>query len=94
MQPQQQQLQLKASDDDLKGRFSNAANVNSQEDHFYIDFFVAAVPAGQLVSRVFMTPGHMKRLHKAMSDQIDRYENTFGKIDPADEPKLGFKTPN
>lgn len=92
MNNQPQQIGMNASVDDLKGRFSNAAQVSHQDDHFILDFFVAALPAGQLVSRVIVTPRHMKSLEKAISEQLKKYEDQFGKIDPSEEKSIGFRT--
>jgi hypothetical protein len=92
MNNQPQQIGVNANADDLKGRFSNAAQVSHQDDHFILDFFVAALPAGQLVSRVIVTPRHMKALEKAISEQLKNYEAQFGKIDASEEKSVGFKT--
>jgi hypothetical protein len=56
------QIQLKATDEELKGRFANIAQLYHQEEHFIIDFFLLTPPSGQLVSRVITTPSHMKAL--------------------------------
>lgn len=91
MQPTQ--IQINASEDELKGRFSNVAQVNHQSDHFVVDFFMLAPPAGQLVSRVAITPSHAKQLVKVLAEQIKIYETTFGKIkvNPDEtEHKIGF----
>lgn len=90
MQPQQ--IQLKATDEDLKGRFSNIAQISHQEEHFVLDFFMLAPPAGHLVSRVVTTPSHMKALANAINDNLKKYEENFGKVKPAKQEKqIGFK---
>ncbi len=55
------------SDEDLKGHFTNAANVSHVDDHFLIDFFLVISPAGQLLSGIVVTPGHMRRLREAIA---------------------------
>lgn len=91
MQPKQ--IQLKATDQDLKGRFSNIAQISHQEEHFILDFFLLAPPAGQLVSRIVTSPSHMKALANTINDQLKKYEVNFGKVKPAKQDKeIGFKT--
>ncbi len=90
MQPQQ--IQLKASDEDLKGRFTNLAQISHQEEHFIMDFFLIAPPAGQLVNRVITPPAHMKALANAINEQLKEYEKNFGKVKAAETNKqIGFK---
>jgi hypothetical protein len=92
-QQQQMQVGVKFTDDDAKGRFANAAQVSHQEDFFILDFLLVAPPAGQLVSRVVVTPSHMKRIAKVIDDQMKAYENTFGKVGLAEDKSMGFRTP-
>ena len=92
MDNQVQQIQIKFSDEDVKGRFANAAQVSHQEDFFLLDFLLAAPPAGQLVGRIAVTPRHMKRIAKVFEDQIKAYEKTFGRIDPTEDKSIGFRT--
>lgn len=93
MQPQQQ-IQINASEKELKGRFSNIAQITHQPDHFVLDFFMVAPPAGQLVSRVAITPNHAKKLADVLAEQIKTYETAFGKIKVTTteaEHNIGFK---
>ncbi len=85
-------LQFKGSDEDLKGRFSNAAQVRQHDDHFFVDFFLASPPVGQLVSRIILTPGHLKQLEAVIREQLKVYEDTHGKIDKTEPSSIGFRT--
>lgn len=95
-QPQQtQQMQIKASDDDLKGRYANAMQVSHTKEEFTLDFFLLQQPFGQLVSRIIVSPGHLKRVLTAFRENLKRYENQFGEVEEAREPErqeIGFKT--
>jgi hypothetical protein len=53
---EQVQIEVKASEEDIKGRFSNAAQIHHQTEHFFLDFFLITPPNGQLVSRVNTRP--------------------------------------
>jgi hypothetical protein len=93
MQPQQNQLNIKADDATLKGVYSNAAQVQHTKEEFVIDFMNLFPPQGTLNARVILSPGHMKRLAAVMADNIARYEASFGKVEAADAPgEVGFKT--
>ena len=80
-------IQIKASDEDLKGRYANAMQVSHSSEEFTLDFFNLTPPAGQLVSRIITSPGHMKRILSALQENIAKYEAKFGPIREAKEPK-------
>lgn len=92
-QPQQQQIQMRASDADLKGFYSNMMQVTHTQEEFVLDFFNILPPSGQLVSRIITSPGHFKRLIQAFQDNMRKYEERFGSVSPAEAPKegIGFK---
>jgi len=90
----QQQIQVKASDEILRGVYSNMAQIGHTGEEFVLDFINAAPPAGSLVSRVIISPPHAKRLLSALQENVKSYENKFGTISLAVVPdqKIGFKT--
>lgn len=92
MNGQPQQIQIKVKDDDLKGRYSNMMQVLHTKEEFVLDFFLVSPPTGVLTSRVIMSPGHIKRMIKALEDNVGKYEEKFGKIEEAEAPetKIGF----
>ena len=89
----QQQVQIKAADEDLKGRYSNTMFVAHTKEEFILDFLLVSQPQGELASRIITSPGHMKRIQKALAENIKLYEGKFGKIEEAEgpEPEIGFK---
>jgi len=94
---QQPQIQLKATDEVLKGAYSNVAQVIHNREQFQIDFMNMdlANPIGVLVARTILAPGHMKRLVAALQDNLRRYEQQFGEVHEADAPagadRIGFR---
>lgn len=90
---EQKQIQIKAKDEDLKGCYSNFAQILHTKEEFCLDFFNILPPQAILSSRVIMSPAHFKRMLVAMQDNLKKYEDRFGKIEPADEPKnrIGFE---
>ncbi|MFZ2154037.1 MAG: DUF3467 domain-containing protein [Candidatus Moraniibacteriota bacterium] len=90
---QNQQVQIKATDEKLKGEYSNAMQILHTKEEFVLDFLNIFPPTGTLNSRVILSPGHFKRMIKAMEENLKKYEDQFGKIEIATEPKneIGFK---
>ncbi len=90
-QQPQQQIQVKADDKILKGQYANMVQVGHTGEEFVLDFMNLLPPAGQLVSRVIVSPSHFKRLTAAMQDNVKRYEEQFGTISLAVVPDQNFK---
>lgn len=89
----QKEIKIKVKDEDLKGVYSNLMQVSHTKEEFILDFFMMGAPAGILASRVIMSPGHLKRIIKALEDNIGKYENKFGRIEEAEAPQreVGFQ---
>ena len=89
---QQNQIRIKAIDEDLKGRYANLVQITSVKEEFLLDFLLLSPFQGMLVSRVLMSPGHAKRMAKVLQEQVDKYESSFRKIEEAEAPesKIGF----
>lgn len=88
-----QQVQIKATDEKLKGEYSNMMQILHTKEEFVLDFLNIFPPTGTLNSRVIVSPGHLKRMVKALAENLKKYEDQFGKIEEADAPKeeIGFK---
>ena len=69
------------------GVYSNNMVVSHTKEEFVLDFLMVAPPTGAVTSRVIVSPGHMKRILAALQDNISKYENSFGTIQIAEEPK-------
>ncbi len=89
----EREMQVGAEIETRKGAYSNLAVISHHPDEFFLDFLLVDPQAqtperGQavLVSRVILSPRHMKRLYEAIGENIDKYEKNFGKI--ALPPKL------
>lgn len=74
------------------GTYSNNMVVMHTKEEFVMDFLMVVPPTGTVTSRVILSPGHMKRMIKALQDNIARYESKFGVIKASEEPKgkMGF----
>lgn len=89
-------LQVKASEERLIGRYSSHMQVLHTREEFVLDFMQLFPPLGQLVSRVVVAPEHFKRLVRALTENLAKYEKQFGKIQAsataADQAKeIGFR---
>lgn len=90
----QKQMQIKISDDVLKGVYANAMQVVHSKEEFVLDFLNLSphMGAGVVSTRVIMSPGHLKRVIAALTDNLKRYEDKLGKIQEAEAPEeLGFQ---
>ena len=79
-------LNVKISDEELKGRYSNLLRITHTREEFILDFINLVPPQGIVTSRIVTSPGHLKRIIRALSTNLDRYEQLFGTIQEAPEP--------
>jgi Protein of unknown function (DUF3467) len=79
-------LNVKISDDELKGRYSNLLRIAHTREEFILDFINLLPPQGIVTARILTSPGHLKRIIRALSANLDRYEQTFGSVKEAEEP--------
>ena len=67
--------------DSIKGGvFSNNVFINHTSEEFILDFLVLAPRAGSVVARVLMTPSQAKRLAEALTGNLKKYEEKYGKM--------------
>lgn len=92
-QPQSQQIQIKTSDEALRGIYTNMANILHTKEEFMIDFLSIFPPTGTLNSRIILSPGHFKRMVVAMTENLKKYEDQFGNVEASEAPKnpIGFQ---
>jgi len=92
----EKEIKVKAKDEDLKGNYSNLMRIFHNKEEFVLDFFFATPPEGVLTSRIIMSPSHLRRMVKALEENMDRYEKRFGKIEETEglESDIGFKSNN
>jgi hypothetical protein len=83
---QPQSLNIKISDDELKGRYTNLLRITHTSEEFILDFINLAPPQGVVTARLVTSPGHLKRIIGALQTNLKRYEDTFGPIEVAPDP--------
>ena len=79
-------LELKIGDDELKGRYSNLLRITHTREEFILDFINVVPPMGAVIARIISSPGHMKRIVRALATNVQRYEEAFGPIQEAPDP--------
>lgn len=97
-QQNQNQLNIELSEEIAEGIYSNLAIISHSHSEFVLDFIrlMPNVPKAKVKSRIVLTPQHAKRLLKALSDNVVKYENQFGVIhdpEPPMIPPMSFNTP-
>jgi hypothetical protein len=71
----------------LGGVYSNNMVVAHTKEEFIMDFLMLAPPSGTVAARVIVSPGHMKRIVKALSENLGKYEEQFGRIEAFEPPQ-------
>jgi hypothetical protein len=79
-------VEIKISDEELKGRYSNLLRITHTREEFILDFINLVPPQGMVVARIATSPGHLKRIIAALGQNLERYEAAFGLITEAPEP--------
>ncbi len=69
------------------GSYANNMTVTHTREEFILDFLMIAPPAGAVTSRVVTSPGHLKRMIMALVDNLNNYEQMYGEIQAAQEPR-------
>jgi hypothetical protein len=82
----QKRLPIKINDQVLKGVYANSLMVMHTEREFVLDFLSMFPPQGSVNARVVVRPESLKRMIRALKDNVDRYEARFGEI-PTPDPE-------
>jgi len=91
MDNEKQPLSLELKPEIAKGTYSNLAIITHSHSEIIIDFatMLPGLPKPEIGSRIVMNPEHAKRLLAALSDNISKYEHTFGPIDMGVQQQKG-----
>jgi uncharacterized protein DUF3467 len=95
-QPVPGQVQIKADEKELQGQYSNLVMIHHNLEEFTLNFIYIFPNGnqGKLLSSAIVSPGHAKRIWRALGENLNRYEAQFGPIKEAPEagptPNVGF----
>mgnify|MGYP001814464673 CR=1 FL=1 len=81
------QLNIELPEDVAEGVYSNLAIITHSNSEFVLDFIrvMPGIPKAKVKGRMILTPQHAKRLLKALTENIHKYESIHGTIDEVDE---------
>ncbi len=86
---------------DLEAVYSNFVVLTHSPSEIVLDFacLLPRSPKAQVHARIIMTPMNAKLLHKALEENLSKFEERFGEIkltEPSfEEPRpMGFVTPH
>ena len=84
------QLNIELDQDVAEGVYSNLAIINHSVSEFIVDFvrILPGVPKAKVKSRIILTPQHAKRLAKALSDNVHKFEQAHGEIKDYEQPPI------
>lgn len=85
--------EIKISDNIPGAEYANAMQVNHTKDEFQLMFLNIFGGSGKVTGKIISSPGHIKRMIAALSENLGKYEKTFGVIEEAkaNDKEIGFK---
>ncbi len=90
-----QQIQIRIPDEVLRGTYANIMRVDTTREEFILDFGALNPQqgAGIITNRIFMNPGHVKRMIEVLHRVMAAYESQHGQVIAAEQNKeIGFQT--
>lgn len=89
-----QALEIQLDNDVAQGTYANLAVVNHTDAEVTLDFIYVQPQElrGKVRSRIIVSPRHAKRLLRALQENLERYEHSFGEIPletPREPPEVG-----
>jgi len=86
---QRKPLLIKVPEDVARGVYANTMAVFHTREEFVLDFLNIFPQGGMATARVITSPGHIKRIIRALDENLRRYEDRFGTVEEAPPPYTG-----
>jgi hypothetical protein len=90
----QRRINVELGEKEAEGIYANMAMITHSPSEFIIDFarLMPGLPKSKIQARIIMTPQNLKSFHKALGDNIAKYEGQFGTIPTyrKGEKNIGF----
>lgn len=88
---QPQQIQIK--DGIAGGEYANGMQISHTKEEFLLTFLNIVPPSGRVAGKIITSPGHIKRMVAALEENLKKYEEKFGAVEVAENPKdkIGFQ---
>jgi len=85
------QINIRVPQDEAKGAYANFLRIMQSREEFVLDFGNVFGNEGVLTARIFVSPGHLKRIVKVLAATLKKYEDKWGEIEEGKgTPKIGF----
>jgi hypothetical protein len=86
------QINIELTDEMAEGIYSNLAVITHSSTEFVVDFIklMPGAPKAKVKSRIILTPQHVKRLYRALKENIAKYESIHGAIKEPESENIGF----
>lgn len=78
----EKKINIELNQEIAEGVYCNLAVITHSQSEFIADFvkIMPGIPKARVKSRIILTPQHAKRLMRALSDNIKKYEAKHGPI--------------
>lgn len=80
MPERKKSIPVKMKDEIVGGVYTNNMMVAHTREEFVMDFLYVTPVQGVVNARVITNPAHMKRIIRALQDNVSKYEAQFGHI--------------
>ena len=83
--------------EDLEAIYSNFAVISHSPSEIVVDFarLLPRMPRSKVHARIVMTPMHAKLLHRALGENLEKFESKYGEIktpnEGFEERPIGFR---
>ena len=95
MEQKPRQINIELGEKESEGIYANLALISHSPQEMILDFarVMPGAPKTKVLARIVMTPAHAKMLHKALEDNLKKFEKQFGeiKIKGVDPKNIGFQ---
>lgn len=92
--PQEIQLRMRIDDSVAEGVYVNFGSIVHNRSEFILDLgrIVPGKPEVKILTRVLTSPLHAKQLCRALTQNLEQYEKSYGEIAGVDESakRVGF----
>ena len=85
-------VKIKMPEEIAKGTYANTTAVFHTREEFILDFLNVFPPVGVATARIITSPGHIKRIIRALKENLELYENRFGPLEEAAAPPYAGPT--
>jgi hypothetical protein len=87
------QINIDLDEATAQGAYCNLVLINHSDSEFVLDFafLQPGAPQARVRARILSSPRHTKRLLRALEQNLQRYEERFGRIDEGPPgPPVGY----